>query len=71
MKKALFIFGGMVLLLGTQLAVAQRKCGAEQRMAATIARHPEAAAYYRQQKASLQAIADNYAFAAEKTAATI
>ncbi len=56
-------------------AFAQRSCGAQQVRASIIAKHPEAAQKFEEQRASLQGIADNYKLhiktgVAEKTTAT-
>ncbi len=68
MKKALFIFGG-VLCFVLSTAYGQRKCGIEDLKAAMIAKDPSWADKFEQQRASLQGIADNYLQAHSSSAA--
>lgn len=59
MKKTLLMLCGALLTLNVGV-YAQRKCGAGQLKASIIARHPEAAQKFEEQRASLQGIANAY-----------
>lgn len=61
MKKTLSILAVAMLLTCPQgFSQNYKRCGHEELKAAMIARHPEAAAEFERQRASLQAIADEY-----------
>lgn len=61
MKKTLSILAGAMLFTCQQgLSQTVKRCGHEELKAAIIANHPEAAAEFERQRASLQALADEY-----------